>query len=76
MTTRLCMVWTTTGVVLGAAGSLVAVRLLETHLKGIHEADPIPLAAAAFLLVATGYAACLAPARRASRAHPMDVLRE
>jgi predicted permease len=70
------MVWTATGVVLGAAGCLIAERLLQAHLNGIHGADPIPLAGAAFLLAATGYAACFVPARRASRVHPMDALRE
>jgi ABC-type lipoprotein release transport system permease subunit len=70
------MVWTVTGVVLGGVGGLVAARLLQAHLNGIDEADPVPLAAAAVLLAATGYAACLVPARRASRAHPMDALRE
>jgi ABC-type antimicrobial peptide transport system permease subunit len=68
------MVWTATGVVLGMAGSLVAARVLQAHLNGIDGIDPIPLAAAAFLLAATGYAACLVPARRASRTDPMAAL--
>jgi predicted permease len=76
MTTRPGIRWTATGVVLGAAGSLLAARLLKAHLDGIHEADPVPLAAAAFLLAATGFAASLVPARRASREHPMESLRE
>jgi ABC-type antimicrobial peptide transport system permease subunit len=76
MTTRQGIRWTAAGVVLGAAGSLLAARLLKAHLDGVHEADPAPLAAAAVLLAATGYAACLVPARRASRAHPMESLRE
>jgi len=76
MTTRLGMVWTSTGVVLGAAGGLVAARILQAHLNGIDESDPIPLAAAVFLLAGTGYAACLVPARRASRTDPMEALRE
>jgi predicted permease len=76
MTTRRGMLWTGTGIVLGVAASLVVARLLQANLNGIDGIDPIPLAAAAFLLAATGYAACLVPARRASRTDPMAVLRE
>jgi predicted permease len=76
MTTRRGMLWTGTGIVLGVAASLVVARLLQAYLNGIDGIDPIPLAAAAFLLAATGYAACLVPARRASRTDPMAVLRE
>jgi ABC-type antimicrobial peptide transport system permease subunit len=76
MATRLGMLWTGTGVVLGMAGSLVTTRLLQAHLNGIHGSDPIALAAAAFLLTATGCLACLVPARRASRTHPAAALRE
>jgi len=76
MTTRRGMLWTGTGIVLGVAASLVVARLLQANLNGIDGIDPIPLAAAAFLLAATGYAACLVPARRASRTDPMAALRE
>ena len=76
MTTRRGMLWTGTGIVLGVAASLVVARLLQAYLNGIDGIDPIPLAAAAFLLAATGYAACLVPARRASRTDPMAALRE
>jgi predicted permease len=76
MTTRLGMLWTGTGIVLGAVASLVVARLLQAYLNGIDGIDTIPLAAAAFLLAATGYAACLVPARRASRIDPMAALRD
>jgi predicted permease len=76
MTTRLGMLWTGTGVVLGMAGSLVTTGLLQAHLNGIHGSDPIALAAAALLLAATGCLACLVPARRASRTDPAAALRE
>jgi len=69
------VVWIGSGVFLGMAGSLVAARLLQAYLNGIHRGDPIPLAAAALLLAATGYAASVVPARRASRTDPMAVLR-
>lgn len=75
-TARAGLIWTGTGVLLGAGASLVAARLLQAYLNGIHWSDPIPLAAAAVLLAATGYAACLVPARRASRTDPMTALRE
>ncbi len=76
LTTRLGMVWTGTGIVLGVAFSLIVARLLQAYLNGILVSDPVPLAAAGFLLAATGYAACLGPARRASRTDPMAALRE
>jgi ABC-type lipoprotein release transport system permease subunit len=65
-----------TGIALGAAASLVVAKLLQAYLNGIDGIDTIPLTSAAFLLAATGYAACLVPARRAGRTDPMDALRE
>jgi ABC-type lipoprotein release transport system permease subunit len=65
-----------TGIALGAAASLVVAKLLQAYLNGIDGIDTIPLAAAALRLPATGYAACLVPARRAGRIAPMDALRE
>ncbi len=75
-TTREGLVWTGTGVALGMAGALVASRLLQAYLNGIHAADPLPHVVAALLLAATGYASCLVPARRASRTNPIDALRD
>jgi hypothetical protein len=76
MTTRLGMLWTGTGIALGAAASLVVAKLLQAYLNGIDGIDTIPLTSAAFLLAATGYAACLVPARRAGRTDPMAALRD
>jgi predicted permease len=75
-TTRAGLLWTASGVALGLALSLAVVQLLQSRLSGIEGSDPISMAAAALLLLATGSAACFVPARRASRIHPIDALRD
>jgi putative ABC transport system permease protein len=60
---------------LGAAGTLVAVRLLASLLHGAASADPATLAAVGLLLAAVGLAACLVPARRAMRVDPAIALK-
>jgi putative ABC transport system permease protein len=72
------------GFVLGAAGTLAlgigagtlaAARLLQSLLSGVSAGDPAMLAAAAGLLAAVALAACLGPARRATRVDPMIALK-
>jgi putative ABC transport system permease protein len=63
------------GVILGAAGTLATGRLLQSLLSGVNAADPAMLAAAAALLGAVALAACLGPARRATRVNPLVALK-
>ncbi|HKG94721.1 MAG TPA: ABC transporter permease [Gemmatimonadaceae bacterium] len=63
------------GVVLGIIGALGATRLLSSMLAGIGPRDPLTFAAIVLLLLGTAAAACLVPARRASRIDPMKAIR-
>jgi predicted permease len=69
------------GVAIGGAGiaaglvlSLAGARLLGNHLYGVAASEPATLAGVAALLLATIAAACLAPAPRACRVAPREVL--
>jgi putative ABC transport system permease protein len=64
------------GVVLGTAGSLLLARWLGSFLYGVGAVDPLALALATALLLATGLGAAFLPARRASRIDPAVVLRD
>jgi putative ABC transport system permease protein len=63
------------GLVLGLAGSVGAVRLLESMLYETDKLDPMVFAAVAGVLLAVAAGACMAPAWRASRVDPMSALR-
>jgi predicted permease len=63
----------------GAIGMAIALgvsRLIAPGLSGTSPYDPLALASAVLVLVATSLAAVLAPARRAAKADPALVLRE
>ncbi|HUG40438.1 MAG TPA: ADOP family duplicated permease [Longimicrobiales bacterium] len=66
-------------VVIGAAAGLVvafwATRLLEALLVDVAPRDPVSFAAALAVLLAVSTAAALVPARRATRADPVESLR-
>ncbi len=64
------------GVGLGLMLSLAVARLLEGFLFGVSAFDPLVFGAAAFLLGGVAIAACVFPARRASRLDPLVALRE
>lgn len=64
------------GVALGALGGLALGRALAGDLRGVSPEDPLTHGAVAAVLVLTATAAVWAPARQASRAAPMGVLRE
>ncbi len=68
--------WTAAGVVLGAAGSFMAARLLRSLLFHVQPDDPSATAAAVAVLCAVTLIAAAAPARRASKLDPMQTLRE
>ena len=60
------------GLAIGLAGALALGRLLR---GGIMPADPATFAAIALLLTLVSVAACLLPARRATRVDPVVALR-
>lgn len=62
------------GLVLGALGSLLLVRLIRALLYGVRPTDPAVLVVVAATLAAVGVLACVLPARRATRIDPMVAL--
>ena len=64
------------GVGLGAVGALATTRLLRSLLFEVSATDPVTLIAIPLLLLAVAAAACIAPARRATRAAPTIALRD
>lgn len=63
------------GTVIGLAVSLAAVRYLRALLFDLSPYDPVTLAGAAAILLATSFVACWIPARRATRTDPLTALR-
>jgi putative ABC transport system permease protein len=67
--------WTGVGVAAGLAGAALATRALDTLLFGVARTDAATLAAVCVLLTAVACAACLIPARQASRIAASEALR-
>jgi putative ABC transport system permease protein len=63
------------GIGVGAFGALGAAFLLQAVLVEVYPVDAISLVAAEALLIGVGLAAALAPAHRAMRADPVEILR-
>ena len=63
------------GLTLGLAGALALSQVLRTALVQTSPTDPITYAAITFILTAVSVAACLVPARRATRVDPLVALR-
>jgi len=63
------------GIGFGAFFALAASRWLDAVLIAVLPSDVISLVGCELVLFAVGFAAALAPARRAARANPMDILR-
>ena len=63
------------GLIIGLAGAAALTRFLRNVLFGVTLTDPATFAAMALFLAAVAMAACLAPARRASRVDPSVALR-
>ena len=66
---------TAAGILIGGVAALVSTRALGSLLYEVAPADPATFAAVAFLLVITSTLAAWQPARRASNADPVEVLR-
>ena len=56
-------------------GAALATRLLSGLLYGVSPGDPLTFAGVSALLTTVSLLACYAPARRASRADPLSILR-
>ena len=63
------------GTMLGAAGALVAGKLLASWLYGVAPADPVILGVAVVVIAATVFLATFAPSRRAASVDPMIAMR-
>ena len=63
------------GLVAGAAAALAMGRYVASLLFEVSPRDPVAFAAAAVVLVGVSAAACLMPARRATRVNPVEALR-
>ncbi|HWS87818.1 MAG TPA: ABC transporter permease [Pyrinomonadaceae bacterium] len=63
------------GIALGLAGGLAVTQVISSLLYGVGARDPLTFAAVAGLLSFIALAACLAPARRATKVDPMVALR-
>ena len=64
------------GVALGLVGALALGRTLEGQVFGVKPSDPIVLGVVAVSAAAIALAACVLPARRATRVDPVNVLSE
>ncbi|HUH62472.1 MAG TPA: ABC transporter permease [Terracidiphilus sp.] len=70
------------GLILALAGSVIGIgaavgltRLMTSLLYDVRPGDPMTFASVCFLLLMVAAAACLIPARRATRVEPMEALR-
>jgi len=63
------------GLAAGFAASLAGGRLVSGMLFGVRAADPLTFGAVAAVLLVAALAACLIPARRATRIDPLEALR-
>jgi ABC-type antimicrobial peptide transport system permease subunit len=66
---------TAVGVIAGALGALALTRLISGLLFGVSAFDPLTFCAMALLLALVTVAACLIPARRATKVDPLIALR-
>jgi ABC-type antimicrobial peptide transport system permease subunit len=65
----------TIGLTIGLAAALAVGRVLQSFLVQTSTRDPITLVSIVVLLTIVAVAACVGPARRATRLDPLDALR-
>ena len=63
------------GVALGLIGAVALTRVLRALLFGVSPGDPVAFIAVSLLLLAVAFGASWLPARRASRADPLNALK-
>ena len=63
------------GLILGVAGSFLAMRYVQSQLYGVKATDPLTLVGVAAGVALVSVAACYFPARRATRVDPLVALR-
>jgi ABC-type antimicrobial peptide transport system permease subunit len=63
------------GLAIGVAASLAVTRVMASLLYGVGARDPLTMVAVAAALAIVAAAACLIPARRATKVDPMVALR-
>jgi ABC-type antimicrobial peptide transport system permease subunit len=64
------------GIVIGIIASLGLTRVMSTMLFHVRPMDPLTIASVAAVVLATALLATFLPARRATRIHPMEALRD
>ena len=75
MVLRDALVMLLAGIGIGAFVAMAATKYVDALLSGVYRTDVVSLLLSEIVLVGVGLAAALAPARRASRASPLDILR-
>ena len=63
------------GIVMGVGGAMATTKLLSAQLFNVAPNDPTVFTGVALALAVAGVAACIIPARRATRADPISALR-
>lgn len=63
------------GIVLGTLASIALTRFVASQFWGVSPRDPVTFIGVMVVLAAVGTAACLVPARRATRVDPLIALR-
>jgi len=63
------------GVAVGLLCAAAAARVISSMLFGVGALDPLSIAAAALLLLATALVSGLIPARRATKVNPVEAIR-